>query len=285
MFLFSSGKYSEVEVLDHMIVLICIFWGTSILSSLVAAPTFILTNSVQGFPLLHILTNICYLLPFWPEKAMAPHSSTLAWKIHGRKSLECCSPWDRQESDTTEWLHFLFSLSCTGEGNGYPYQCSCLENPRDGGAWWAAVYGVAQSWTRLRRLSSSSSSHFDKSHFNKLWGDVSVWICLGFLWWLVMSSIFSCTYWSLFGKMSIQILCPLLNLIVLCYWAVWVLCIFQMLTPHQIYDLQIFSPISQVAFSFCWWFPLLQRAVWFGVVPLTYFCVFLKNENFLLFAL
>ena len=56
------------------------------------------------------------------------------------------------ESDTTEWLHFHFSLSCIGEGNGNPLQCSCLENPRDGGAWWAAVYGVAQSRTRLKRL-------------------------------------------------------------------------------------------------------------------------------------
>ena len=61
------------------------------------------------------------------------------------------------ESDTTERLHFHFSLSCTGEGNGNPLQCSCLENPRDGGAWWAAVYGVTQSRTRLKWLSSSSS--------------------------------------------------------------------------------------------------------------------------------
>ena len=62
------------------------------------------------------------------------------------------------ELDTTERLHFDFSLSCTGEGNGTPLQCSNLENPRDGGAWWTAVYGVAQSRTRLKRLSSSSSS-------------------------------------------------------------------------------------------------------------------------------
>ena len=68
-----------------------------------------------------------------------------------------CSPWGREESKTTERLHFHFSLSCMGEGNGNPLQCSCLENPRDGGAWWAAVYGVAQSQTRLKRLSSSSS--------------------------------------------------------------------------------------------------------------------------------
>ena len=61
-----------------------------------------------------------------------------------------------QVSDTTERLHFHFSLSFIGEGNGNPLQCSCLENPRDGGAWWAAVYGVAQSRTRLKWLSSSS---------------------------------------------------------------------------------------------------------------------------------
>ena len=86
---------------------------------------------------------------------MAPHSSTLAWKIHGQRSLVGCSPWGHEESDTTERLHFHFSPSC---GNGNPLQYSCLENPRDGGAWWAAVYGVAQSQTRLKQLSSSSSS-------------------------------------------------------------------------------------------------------------------------------
>jgi len=63
------------------------------------------------------------------------------------------SPWGREESDATERLHFHFSLSCIGEGNGNPLQCSCLENPRDRGARWAAIYGVAQSRTRLKRLS------------------------------------------------------------------------------------------------------------------------------------
>ena len=96
---------------------------------------------------------------------MAPHSSTLAWEIHGRRSLVGCSPRGREELDTTERLHFHFSLSCIGEGNGNPLQCSCLENPRDGGAWWAAVYGVAQSRTWLKRLSSSSSN---QNHYN-LW--------------------------------------------------------------------------------------------------------------------
>ena len=79
-------------------------------------------------------------------------------KSHGWRSLVGCSPWGCCKSDTTEWLHFHFSLSCIGEGNGNPLRCSCLENPRDRGAWWAAVYGVAQSGTGLKRLSSSSSS-------------------------------------------------------------------------------------------------------------------------------
>ena len=80
----------------------------------------------------------------------------LPGKSHGWRSLVGCSPWGRSESDMTEQLHFQFSLSCIGEGNGNPLQCSCLEDPREGGAWWAAVYGVAQSRTRMKRLSSSS---------------------------------------------------------------------------------------------------------------------------------
>ena len=83
----------------------------------------------------------------------------LPGKSHGWRSLVGCSPWGREESDMTERLHFHFSLSRIGEGNGNPLQCSCLENPRDGGARWAAVYGVAQSRTRLKRL-GSSSLHF-----------------------------------------------------------------------------------------------------------------------------
>ena len=78
-----------------------------------------------------------------------------------------CSPCGREEWDTTERLHSHFSLSCIGEGNGNPLQCSCLENPRDGGAWWAAVYGVAQSRTRVKRLSSSSSSFLKQGHYTK----------------------------------------------------------------------------------------------------------------------
>ena len=91
------------------------------------------------------------------EKTMAPHSSTLAWKI----------PWTEEPGrlQSTRLLRvghdWVTSLSLftfmLGEGNGNPLQCSCLENPRDGGSWWAAIYGVSQSWTRLKRLSSSSS--------------------------------------------------------------------------------------------------------------------------------
>ena len=89
---------------------------------------------------------------------MAPHSSTLAWKIPWTEEPGRLQSRGSLRSDTTERLHFHFSLSCIGEGNGTPLQYSCLENPRDGGAWWAAVYGVAQSQTQLKRLSSSSSS-------------------------------------------------------------------------------------------------------------------------------
>ena len=90
-------------------------------------------------------------------KAMAPTPVLLPGKSHGWRSLVGCSPWGRKESDTTERLPFHFSLSCIGEGNGNPLQCFFLENPRDGGAWWASVYGVAQSRTWLKQLRSSSS--------------------------------------------------------------------------------------------------------------------------------
>ena len=96
--------------------------------------------------------------PFLWRRQWHPTPVLLPGKSHGRRSLVCCSPWGHWASDMTEQLHFHFSLSCIGEGNGSPLQCSCLENPRDGGAWWAAVYGVAQGQTRLKRLSSSSSS-------------------------------------------------------------------------------------------------------------------------------
>ena len=131
------------------------------------------------------LSNFTFTFHFHAlEKEMATHSSVLAWRISGtgepgglpsmgshrvghdwsdlvagdgerQGSLVCCSPWGREKSDTTEQVHFHFSVSCIGEGNGNPLQCSCLENPRDGGARWAAVYGVVQSRTWLKWLSSS----------------------------------------------------------------------------------------------------------------------------------
>ena len=96
--------------------------------------------------------------PDLPFEKWHPTPVPLPGKSHGRRSLVGCSPWGREESDTTERLDFHYSLSCIGEGDSNPLQCSCLENPRDGEAWLAAVYGVAQSRTRLKRLSSSSSS-------------------------------------------------------------------------------------------------------------------------------
>ena len=115
-------------------------------------------------PRTHPLTK-SFSLPFangsvlWMTmRQWQPTPVLLPGKSHGQRSLVGCSPCGRKESDTTEQLHFHFSLSCMGEGNGNPLQYSCLENPRDGGAWWAAFYGVAQSRTRLKRLSSSSSS-------------------------------------------------------------------------------------------------------------------------------
>ena len=99
------------------------------------------------------LFNFMHWRRKWP-----PTPVLLPGKSHGWKSLVGCSLWDCEESDTTERLPFHFSISCIGEGNGNPLQCSCLENPRDRGAWWAAVSGVVQSWTRLKRRSSSSSS-------------------------------------------------------------------------------------------------------------------------------
>ena len=98
--------------------------------------------------------TVCSL--YLGTKQWHPTPVLLPGKSHGRRSLVGCSSWGRKESDTTEGLHFHFSLSCIGEGNGNPLQCSWLENPRDGGAWWAAVYGVTQSRTRLK-LSMSVS--------------------------------------------------------------------------------------------------------------------------------
>ena len=108
---------------------------------------------------------------FLQRRQCHPTPIFLPGKSHRWRNLVGYSPWGREESDTTEQLHFPFSLSCIGEGNGNPLQCSCLENPWDGGAWWAAVYGVAQSRTQLKWLSSSSSS---SRLFLKTWASLLI---------------------------------------------------------------------------------------------------------------
>ena len=94
-----------------------------------------------------------YILAILWRRQWHPTPVLLPGKSHGQRSLVGYSPWGREELNTTDWLHFHFSLSCIGEGNGNPLQCSCLENPRDEGTWWAAVCGVTQSRTWLKWLS------------------------------------------------------------------------------------------------------------------------------------
>ena len=115
------------------------------------------TIALTGFGT--VMSLLFNMLSSWLwRRQWHPTPVLLPGKSHGWRSLVGCGPWGLEESDTTERLHFHFSFLCIGEGNGSPLQCSCLENPRDGGAWWAAVYGVTQSWTQLKQLSSSSSS-------------------------------------------------------------------------------------------------------------------------------
>ena len=101
---------------------------------------------------------ICWIL-LW-KRQWHPTPVLLPGKSHGQRTLVGCSPWGPEESDMTDQLPFHFSLSCIGEGNGDSLPCSGLENPRDGGAWWAAIYGVTQSWTRLKQLSSHIADRF-----------------------------------------------------------------------------------------------------------------------------
>ena len=112
-------------------------------------------QSMRSLRVRHYWATSLSLFTFthWRRK-WQPTPVFLPGESQGQGSLVGCSPWGRQESDITERLHFHFSLSYIGEGNGNPLQCSCLENPRDRGAWWAAVYGVAQ--TRLKWLSKKS---------------------------------------------------------------------------------------------------------------------------------
>ena len=105
--------------------------------------------------------------PFW-RRQWHPTPILLPGKSHGWRSLVGYGPWGLEESDTTERFHFHFSLSCIGAGNGNPLPCSCLENPRGGGAWWADVCGVAQSWTQLKWLSSSRAPFPNSNPFPSL---------------------------------------------------------------------------------------------------------------------
>ena len=98
----------------------------------------------------HGVTSLSLLTFMHGRRKWQPTPVFLPGESQGQGSLVGCSPWGPYESETTGRLHFYFSLSCLGEGNGNPLQCSCLENPRDRGTWWAAVYGVMQSQTRLK---------------------------------------------------------------------------------------------------------------------------------------
>ena len=134
------------------------------LSSLLFTNLWLRVNDLNSLTLVFIICKIIQhsVSTSW-RRQWHPTPVFLPGKSHGWRSLVGCSPWGCTELGTTKRLHFPSSLSCIGEGNGNPLQCSCLENPRDGGAWWAAIYGVAQSRTRLKQLSSSSNFHLQNT--------------------------------------------------------------------------------------------------------------------------
>ena len=151
-------------------------------------------------------------------------------------------------------LKRLSMHACIGEGNGNQIQYSCLENPRDGGAWWAALYGVAQSRTQLKQLSSSSSSTFQLYNI-LIWTVVTMmifddqwrWTSFQYLLVICVSSLKKISLDTL-HIIWIGLFC------FVCYWVIWIPCIFYISTLCQIYDLEIFSPIPLVTFPFCLWF-------------------------------
>ena len=172
LFKWVSSLHQVAKVLEfqlqHLSFIVTIFFTnwrfvTTLCQTSLLAPFFpnsicSLCVSVSCFGNSHNTSNffiIIFVKVIW-EKAMAPHSSTFAWKMPWTEEPDRLQCMGSLESDMTERLHFHFSLSCVGEGNGKRLQCSCLENPRDGEAWWAAVSGVAQSRTWLKQLSSSS---------------------------------------------------------------------------------------------------------------------------------
>ena len=120
--------------------------------------------------LVYLCSQVLFLSNPVPQRRQwQPTPVLLPGKSHGRRSLVGCSPWGRDESDMTERLHFNFSLSWIGEGNGIPGDARESQNPRDRGAWWTAISGVTQSRTRLKRLSSSSSNPVPKQAFKNTW--------------------------------------------------------------------------------------------------------------------
>jgi len=138
-------------------------------SDLLPPFSFSLNWSWSIYKEIHVSKEFCALGMFefpsmvsW-RRQWHPTPVLLPGKSHGWRSLVGCSPWGHWGLDMAERFHFYFSLSCIGEGNGNPLQCPCLENPRDGGAWWASVYGVSQTRTRLKWLSSSSSSSMNST--------------------------------------------------------------------------------------------------------------------------
>ena len=154
-----------------------------------------------GKVLNHLTGYLQAVTVFQWRRQWHPTPVLLPGKSHGWRSLVGCSPWGCEESDTTERLHFHLSLSCTGEGNGNPLQHSCLENPRDGGAWWAAVYGVARvrhNWSDLAAAAATVFQNqtdaiegtFKSSLTKHIWGaksgrghsgqeNSSIWSCRG----------------------------------------------------------------------------------------------------------
>ena len=121
--------------------------------------TFMYINKYCIESCFYFLRAVSFRERYWPIKGNNVWDLLLLpGKSHGRRSLVGCSPWGPEESDTPERLPFHVSLSCTGEWNGNPLQCSCLENPRDGGAWWAAIYGVIQSWYDWSNLAAAAAA-------------------------------------------------------------------------------------------------------------------------------
>jgi len=157
-------------------------------------------------------------IPLW-RRQWHPTPVLFPGKSHGWRSLVGCSPWSCWGSDTTERLHFHFSRSCIGEGNGNPLQCSCLENPRDGRAWWAAVYGVTQGQTQLKWLSSSSSSSNIPLY-------LSIWFLYPLLNWVfVFFFLLNHEFFTNFGYSSLRyIICiyalPFSRLLFLLVWCI-----------------------------------------------------------------